>query len=176
MKKYNPLPIILLLVAAILFSGCSTQKRAMRLIAKADRIDETALPIECGRRYPVKESVTTKIEYKQGKTDTIQNVVKVDCDTVIARHTSGRVISVPCPPSTHTTDTVFTEKVSIQENTAQITALEAQLKQCASDKEKAQNQAANRGKLMWGLAGAWALFFIFKAAKNYFLPIKKFIG
>lgn len=159
--------ILLVIYAVLLSSSCNTPKRASISIAKWQARHPSIVAEACGVYYPTVSKVEVQERIIKGKSDTINNVVKVDCDTVIMRGNS-RVVSVPCPPSTQTTDTFIDHQYHTVVNRAELQALQGKLINAISDKEKFQNQAKTRGKWMWGLAAAWVVFFLLKVLKSYF--------
>lgn len=100
--------------------GCNTQKR----LAK-----------KCAALYPNSVVTKTVTEYKQGKTDTVENYVLVDCDSVVK---SARIsqnlaeprslsqiakVRAPCPPSVIRVDTFNQLTTKTVTNTASFQAL-----------------------------------------------------
>lgn len=152
--------------AVLILTSCDTSRRAAIRGAKIQAAQPEVMARLCAQYYPVKEVTTTEIEYIHGRTDTIHNEVMVDCDTVFLNRDIPRVVRVKCPPSTHTTDTVLKSVVSYKENTAKIQAINNELSQCVTDREKASTLAKNRG---WWLL-ALALYLLTKNVLRIMFP------
>ena len=96
--------IILLLIMAISFSGCMTEKRATKKIAQLGIQYPYAGAQYCANAYPVRVEHTQSIEYREGKRDTLWQAEYIDCDTVIGQ---DRIVKVPYPVAVGTRDTLI---------------------------------------------------------------------
>lgn len=160
---------LLIILPIVILSGCYSANKAGKQMAKAYAFHPAVAADNCGLWFPIKEKEVTKVEYKQGKTDTINNYVIVDCDTVT--NTVTKVVKVKCPPSTHTVDTFIKEVVLVKENTANLMAKTVELDQCTKDSIKAENQGKNRGLWLIVLAS----YLVIKSVLRLALPKLNFI-
>jgi len=118
----------ILLALLLCLTSCYTQKWASKKISKVAYEQPIVLIQECLTRFPSKDSIYEKIEYIQGATIITHDSVTIDCDSVIKALNSktpstssiGKLIKVPCPPSTHQIDTVFKEKVTTEQDAVKI--------------------------------------------------------
>lgn len=116
---------IIAAVAFITLSGCYTERKANRQVLKAQAHYPDIVAADCGDWYPPKESTVTKTEYRPGVPVYFRDTVRVDCDSVV-RTGKQPLVTVPCPPRSIRVDTFYSVTFRTLENTAKITALQAQ--------------------------------------------------
>lgn len=107
-----------ILILALLFAGCTASRQLAKISVKHPEL----LAKTCGTFFPIKESTTKEIQYVQGERDTIWQSEFVDCDTIIGK---DRIVRVPYV--IHSMDTLKVVEVRVEENTAQVTALQSNL-------------------------------------------------
>jgi len=95
--------LFLLVMIAGIFTSCNTEKRGAMRLASLKTTRPKLVASFCGENYPVKESTTHTIEYRQGKHDTIWQNEYIDCDTVIGQN---QVVRVPYPVHIPVHDTI----------------------------------------------------------------------
>lgn len=121
----------------------------------------------CSDFYPPTESITERIEYLPGEVLIIPgDTVNVDCDTV----GPGELVRIPCPPSSHRTDTVYRDRQTQLVDRGRIQELEFQ----ASDYRE-RYMKAKVGRDTWrtiGLAGIGlaVLWILSKTVLRKFIP------
>ena len=90
-----------------LFTGCNTLKVDRKRVSKVAFRHPGVLTEYCASKFVGKDSIHTEIKYLPGKVDTIPGeVIVIDCDSVKKDSTKSHVVRIPCPPSTHTVDTI----------------------------------------------------------------------
>ena len=126
-----------LLLLLVLFGSCYSSKVALHEVNKAQSIFPAIVRNACISYYPTKDSVSEKITYLQGATDTFTKFIEVDCsetiffDTiinnveVIKEKIVPKIVKVPCPTATKRVDTFYKDKIISYENTALIDAKDA---------------------------------------------------
>ena len=90
-----------------LFTGCNTLKVDRKRVSKVAFRHPGVLTEYCASKFVGKDSIHTEVKYLPGKVDTIPgDVIFIDCDSV-KKDNKPHIVRVPCPPSTHTTDTIY---------------------------------------------------------------------
>lgn len=119
-----------LLFILLFFSSCYTERKATLQVAKAQALQPDVVAKACASLFPVKTKTLIEKEYIKGKTDTINNRVVIDCDSVIKNNTIVKIRTnkVPCPPQGVRVDTFRTKQVDTIENTAKIDLLNSKLR------------------------------------------------
>jgi len=156
----------LILIIFILASiGCNTEKRGAMRLASLKTTHPKLVASFCGENYPVKESTTHTIEYREGKHDTIWQNEYIDCDTVIGQN---QVVRVPYPVQIKSKDTVVIKSIEIKENTAKIEALNLEVSDYKAElkrQEKRTEKAAYGGFLIGVILCGGVCIFAFSKIK-----------
>jgi hypothetical protein len=155
-------------------TGCLTEKRALKKMnVIAARKPDAALKF-CADRFPSEVKTITDTKYLPGQTVYDTAMVYVDCDSVLSSSKlrgSNTVqikrVAIPCPPSSHTTDTV----VKTITNTVTNTAKELLL---TKERDEATANAAKqrKGKRTWMFIGLGGLAVL---VAGFVLRLKKLI-
>lgn len=129
--RYTPL-ILLLIIAS-----CNTNRKATRLIHRADRVNTIAVAKHCADKYPSISSVKDSIVYIQGDviTDTVQQFVY---DTIT--DTKYKIVY------RLRVDTIYKDKQVTKVDKAENTVLKDENKQQAKEVVKSK---VNRNWWMW---------------------------
>lgn len=108
---------------------------------------------KCAALYPNSVVEKTVTEYKQGKTDTVDNYVLVNCDSVVAanktqsQHSAkslqSSIVRVPCPPTLIRVDTFNQLTTKTITNTASFAAL--------NNAEAGLKKWRTRALITWGI-------------------------
>lgn len=157
----------ILIITLALCSSCYTPQRAAKQVAKAQAVHPVVVGGLCSDFYPPTESITERIEYLPGEVRIIPgDTVIVDCDTV----SSGELVRIPCPPSSHRTDTIYRYLQTQVVDKGRIQELEAQ----ASRHQEAYIKV-KVGRDTWrtiGLAGIGlaVLWILSKTVLRKFIP------
>jgi hypothetical protein len=120
--------------------------------------------------FPPKKEIVTNTETRTVEGPTIYHfdTVTADCDTVY-KVGGKRIVRIPCPPSTHKTDTVFTTTTVTTTKTdeKQVMLLQKQLAASESDTDKFKSRSR---KQWWAIgimgaiiAGSVAMKFVGRA-------------
>lgn len=114
------------LAALCIFSGCLTERKALKRIMKLQAAHPAAVATACAGLYPPLEYTRDSMVYKPGAPSEIVYVY-ADCDSAA---TKGQgVVKIPCPPL-HITDTLVLYKEKQVVNRAAIEALRAEVASC----------------------------------------------
>src|SRR5690606_3424613 len=119
-----------------------SETKAVKQVAKAGYYYPEITLAYCNDKYPFIPS----IEYVKGDTIYAYDTVTVDCDTVQGRVINSvvtKIVKVPCPPSTHSVDTVF----KTVEDAKKVEAAEAKILTLTADKAKAEQRAETYKKI-----------------------------
>jgi hypothetical protein len=140
---------ILILLLAVSFAACNTEKRAARRMSYLAVGHPTVAATFCASTYPARVENKTTIEYKEGKRDTLWQAEYVDCDTVIGE---TRIVKVPYPVQINTKDTLVYRDSIFTENTAKVDQLTRQ-NSLAEAEAKHYKKRARRNAVLGFFAG-----------------------
>lgn len=179
------LPYIIL---ALLFTGCSAEKRITRIAAN----HPGSLAKPCSIMYPpmvLRDSTVTR--YLPGKEiPGPTRFVTVDCDSAVnamggAQTGTGTVrrvfVNVPCPPSYTRVDTVDSQRFRVEQSTAALDTMKRALSKAEADVAKYKDEAEDnkeRGNVWrkrafwgWGILAAVTVL----AVVRLFLKLKRVV-
>ena len=172
------LPIIL----CFLLASCYTAKKANKHIAQAQARQPLVVRAACASYYPSKDSTVIKTEYKQGRTDTIIEMVEnVVIDSIQVHDTikgetktitKERIVKVPIIKYLKQIDTFTDTKIISYENTKLIAILNDRIDSLSevviTSKERLKTAKKRINIMTIGLIIIIATLALAIAAKKYF--------
>lgn len=144
---------ILILLVAIACSGCYTERRATRQVAKAAALQPLVVATVCAQLYPPVDSVVVRdsIHYIPGVPIITRDTVEVDCDDA---ENAGQVVRIPCPPREVRVDTmhIVTEKFTNSVNRAKVAELQQRLQQAQTTADEESRKRKKLTRWIWILS------------------------
>lgn len=154
----------------LLVSSCNTPRRLCKIHSKRP----VMVADSCISWFPVKTDTAIKTIVIQGKTDTTPStILYVNCDSVeilkglITGLSTNHVACPPCPPSTHTVDTIKTTTVIRQEDSAKIYAAMDKLNKVQINYDKLQVSEKRWKNWAIGLGVSLLIFIIIACFMAY---------
>jgi len=108
-----------------LFTGCNSLKVDRKRVSKVAFRHPGVLTEYCASKFVGKDSIHVETRYLPGRVDTLPGeVIVIDCDSVKKDSTKPRIVKVPCPPSTHTVDTLYRDSVIVKTDPAAVAKIQ----------------------------------------------------
>lgn len=127
-----------ILIVLMLLSSCYTTNKAKQQVSKAHALKPEVTAELCGSFYPIKDSISYKFEFIQGKSDTL-----IEFDTVV--NSNDSIIYINTIRYINKTDTIREQSTSIKESTSKdgvITNLK-ELNAITNERLKSTKQSRN---------------------------------
>lgn len=151
MKIYIQHAIHALVICAIAVSSCNSEKRAWRLMHRAERVNGTVPAIYCATRHNPVDSTDERQELKEGKPVVVTHVVQPNIDSLweewsclygsaaldtasFIRYLKSTVLK--CPPCTSRTDTLKHSTYQRAVNKAAVDSTANHYKKLLAEKDK----------------------------------------
>lgn len=173
MRKNSILLAVILLVT--IAAGC---RSSYDLVYKASRKDRPSTAQACSELFYRADSVSTRIEYVKG--DTVYftgQTITVNCDSLVeANKAAGRsnnTALVPCPPSTHVTDTLKRSDFLMWQDLSKAIPLEAKVSKLEKLNEilEFQNgQKTTQIRKLWLWIVAFIAYLVFRTVCRIKFP------
>lgn len=174
MRRNSILLAVILLVT--ITAGC---RSSYDLVYKANRKGRTGTALACSELFHRADSVSTRIEYVKG--DTVYfpgQTITVNCDSLVEANkaigNTNNIARVPCPPSTHVTDTLKTSDFLMWQDLSKMIPLEAKVSKMEQENTKLQAEKKQQSKeirKLWIWLIAFAGYFLFRIICRIKFPL-----
>ena len=190
LTKVNPpkfARLILLLIGLFIIflaSGCYTQKRAKKQVAKVQALHPGVLMNSCSLFYPPKIHDSIITEYIQGETEYFFDTIKVNCDSVVKANRNGNNLAVSNIIDKYIkvpklrVDTLYDHQYHTIENPAKIEELKGLLESALTINKKCLINAKeiDLKRILWTKIGiSLLIYLIMKIALRIIFPKFNFI-